>query len=136
MMALIPSLTQDLGGLGPADWRGGAPLLAVTAGILLALLAEVLPAFRPARGAAFVASLGAALFLELQLAFEPVVEPIFQGAFAADRASSLWGLLFVFSGLLAWLYGQRYYKAERAFTAEHDLLMLSSDHIAACTGHQ
>lgn len=126
MMALLSSLPQDLAGLGGADWRGGAPLLAVTAGVLLALLAEIVPAFRPARGAAFVASLAAALFLELGLVFDPVTEPIFQGTFSADRTSALWGVLFAFSGLLAWLYGQRYYREERPFAPEHDLLMLSS----------
>ncbi len=125
MMALLPTALQDMQALGSADWIGGAPLLCITIGILLGLLAEIVPAFQPARGAAFAVSLLAALVFELRLIAEPV-GVVFQGTFAADRTSAMWGVLFVFSGLLAWLYGQRYYKTEKPFVAEHDLLMLCS----------
>lgn len=120
-------LTQELNfqSLGSADWIGGAPMICVTVGIMLALLAEVIPALQVARPVAFVGSLVAALFFELRLIAEPQGQ-IFQGTFSADATSSFWGALFVFSGLFSWLYSQRYYKLEAPFKAEHDLLMLCS----------
>lgn len=124
---MIAALTQTLNiqTLGSAEWTGGAPLLCVTAGILLAICAEIVPALRPARGLAYVGSLLAAVFFELRLVAEPV-GTIFQGTFSADATSSLWGALFAFAGLLAWLYGQRYYREEKPHTGEHDILMLCS----------
>lgn len=124
-MSLALLQEMNIQTLGSAEWIGGAPMLCVTAGILLALLAEIAPVLRPARGLAYGGSLLAAIFFELRIVAEPV-GPIFQGTFLADATSSLWGILFAFSGLLAWLYGQRYYRDEKAHTAEHDILMLSS----------
>jgi NADH-quinone oxidoreductase subunit N len=125
MIALLTETAFKFQELGSADWIGGAPMMCVTAGILVALLAEILPAFRPARAVVFLASLVAALFFELHLLDNPQ-GVIFQGTFSADRVSSMWGILFVFSGLLAWLYSRRYYREEKNFLAEHDILMLSS----------
>jgi NADH-quinone oxidoreductase subunit N len=124
-MILAPSQTLNIQALGSAEWIGGAPLLCVAAGILLAICAEIVPGLRPARGLAYVGSLLAALFFELRLVAEPR-GVIFQGAFSADATAALWGALFTFAGLLAWLYGRRYYKEEKPHTAEHDILMLCS----------
>jgi len=120
---------QDAGlqiqALGAADWFGAAPLVCVTAGIVLALLAEVVPALGFTRSLAFAGSLLAALIFELRLVGEPQ-GVILQGTFSADPVSAVWGALFVFAGLLSWLYGQRYYGAEAPFKPEHDILMLCS----------
>ncbi|MFT7671121.1 MAG: NADH-quinone oxidoreductase subunit N [Planctomycetota bacterium] len=125
MITALITQTQTFQAIGPADWLGGAPMLCVAAGILLAILAEVVPSLSPIRPVAFAGSLIAALFFEFKLLAEPQ-GAIFQGAFSADTTSSFWGVLFLFSGLLAWLYGQRYYKLEAPFKAEHDILMLCS----------
>ncbi len=52
---MIALLNQALSfkALGASDWLGAAPLLCVTAGILVALCAEVIGSFRPARDIAF-----------------------------------------------------------------------------------
>jgi NADH-quinone oxidoreductase subunit N len=125
MMALLTNSALEFQPLTSADWNGGAPMLCVTAGILLAILAEVLPGFKPARHVAFLVSLCAAVLFEMRILGAPQ-GTIFQGTFSADRASALWGILFCFSGLLAWLYSRRYYREEKSFLAEHDILMLCS----------
>lgn len=121
------TVLQDLEiqSVGSVDWYGGAPLICVSIGILLALFAEVVPSFKAMRPLAFVGSLVAALLFEFRLIADPQGQ-IFQGTFSADSTSSFWGALFVFAGLFSWLYSQRYYKLEKPFKAEHDILMLCS----------
>ena len=111
--------------LGQAELHGGAPLLCITAGIVLALLAEIVPAFKPARTLAYLGSLVAALLFELRILGDPQ-GVIFQGTYSADRTSAVWGLLFIFAAILAWLYGTRYYDREAPYKPEHDILMLCS----------
>jgi NADH-quinone oxidoreductase subunit N len=125
MITAILSQDLDIQTVTSAAWIGGAPMLCVTFGIILALLAEVIPTLAAARPLAFVGSLLAALFFELALITDPQ-GLIFQGTFRADSASSSWGALFVTAGLLSWLYSQRYYKLEAPFKPEHDILMLCS----------
>ncbi len=115
----------DMQALTSLDAQGAAPLLCLTAGIVLALLAEIVPALQPARSLAFLGSLVAAIFFELRLIADPVGD-IFQGAFAATPTTALWGVLFCFSAIIAWGYSQRYYKLEAPHKAEHDVLMLCS----------
>ncbi|MCB9913752.1 MAG: NADH-quinone oxidoreductase subunit N [Planctomycetes bacterium] len=115
----------NLEALTSTDLRGTAPMICVTAGIVLALLAEIAPALRPARGLAFVGSLLAAIAFELRLVADPAGE-VFHGAFAASSRSATWGVLFCCAALIAWTYGRRYYKEEAGHVAEHDLLMLCS----------
>jgi NADH-quinone oxidoreductase subunit N len=118
MIALL-----DITALDAADLRGAAPMLAVTCGILLALAAEIVPALRPARGLAFLGSLVAAIFLEVQLIAAPAGE-IFSGAFGATASASLFGLLCATSAIIAWAYSLRYYKLEAPYKGEHDALIL------------
>ncbi len=120
MIALL-----ELQALSGADTNGAAPLLCLAAGIVLALLAEIVPALRPARSLAFVGSLVAAGFFELRQLAEPS-GVIFQGAFHATATTAFWGLLFCAAAFIAWGYSQRYYTLEAPHKAEHDLLMLSS----------
>lgn len=111
--------------LTSADLSGVAPLLCVAAGILLALLAEILPALRPARGLAYVGGLAASIYFNLGLVSEPA-GAVLHGAYAATPTTATWGVLFAVAALIAWAYGRRYYKLEAPHKAEHDLLMLSS----------
>ena len=120
MIALL-----DLQALTGADTQGAAPLLCLAAGIVLALLAEIVPALKPARSLAFFGSLAAAAFFELRQLAEPS-GVIFQGAFHATATTALWGLIFCAAAFIAWGYSQRYYTVEAPHKAEHDLLMLSS----------
>ena len=78
MMALLTQSALDFQPLTAADWTGGAPMMCVAMGILVALLAEILPAFKPARHVIFLASLAAALVFEVRLLGNPQ-GIIFQG---------------------------------------------------------
>lgn len=102
---------------------GISPMLTLTVGVLLLLIVETLPALAKMRPMVFVGSCLAALWCEVLIARDPV-GPILGGTFDADRASALWGMLFIASTLIAWTFGQRYYKTNRTFLGEHDVLML------------
>lgn len=106
-----------------AALTGVAPMVTLTVGVLLLLIIETIPSLTKWRPAVFVASVLAALWAEIGIAREPL-GPILGGSFDADRASALWGILFLASTLVAWSFGQRYYKSNRTFLGEHDVLML------------
>ena len=102
-----------------------APLVALTAGIILLLLLDILPRLGRARPLVFVGSIAAAYVAEVQiLAGAPV--RVFADSLASGPTTALWGMLFLASALIAWGFGQRYYAHERQFLIEHDVLLLSS----------
>jgi NADH-quinone oxidoreductase subunit N len=49
---------------------------------------------------------------------------VLAGTLLADRASAVWGLLFVAATAIAWAYSRHYYAEDRPFQSEHDVLML------------
>jgi len=51
---------------------------------------------------------------------------VFDGTYLADRASALWGLLFLAGTLLAWVASHGYYRENRPFKPEHDALLLTT----------
>lgn len=106
--------------------RALAPLLAVSLGVMVALLAELVPALARARAFVFPGTLVVALIAGLALLSDPVAEPVFAGSYLGDAASAAWGLSFVAAGALAWAFGRRYYREEAPFLAEHDVLILCS----------
>ena len=120
----------EIQGLVSADYFGGAPLFCITAGIVLALLAEIIPGLRPARPVAFLGCLVCAFFCEWRILVDEEVltagGTIFQGTFSADATSAVWGMLFCLSAAIAWAYSQRYYVLEAPHKPAHDVLMLCS----------
>ena len=102
-----------------------APLLAVTAGILLLLVADMVAALARFRGFVVLGALVVAGAFELaHLGGGPGT--VLGGSFAANSTTALWGCLFLISTAIAWSYAQGYYVHERRFLAEHDVLMLTS----------
>jgi NADH-quinone oxidoreductase subunit N len=122
--------TLEIQGLVSADYFGSAPLFCITAGIVLMLLAEIVPGLKSMRPFAFLGSLVAAIVCEGRiLADESILTgdgTILQGTFAANSTSAIWGMLFCFSAVIAWCYSQRYYTLEAPHKPAHDLLMLCS----------
>jgi NADH-quinone oxidoreductase subunit N len=104
--------------------RATAPLLIVSIGIMLALVVDIVPVLAPGRAAVVLATLVVAGASEVSLFAAPQAAPVLGGGFLADRATAAWGLLFLCSALVAWFFGRRYYREERAFLMEHDILML------------
>jgi NADH-quinone oxidoreductase subunit N len=77
------------------------------------------------RGPIVIASIAAAAWLTVRnLATHPGL--VIDGTYVADRAASLWTLLFLASTLLAWLFSLHYYRDEKPFLHEHDVLMLAT----------
>lgn len=105
--------------------RACAPMLIVSVGLLVALLAELVPLHQAGRKLIFPATILLAFFAELALLRDPLAAPVL-GGFLADRASSAWGVLFLLAALLAWAFGRRYYHEEKGFLVEHDVLILCS----------
>jgi NADH-quinone oxidoreductase subunit N len=104
-----------------------APLLALGVGVVAFLLCDVVEALKPARAATFVLTLAVAAFAELEiLRAEPAPGLVFDDTYLADRGSALWGLLFLFGTLLAWLVSHGYYRENRPFKPEHDALLLTT----------
>jgi NADH-quinone oxidoreductase subunit N len=103
--------------------RAVGPMLALAAGVLVLLLVGVVPALRQARGILVCATLLTTLVLVLGVLRRPP-GPVLDGTFNADRIWALWGALFVCATLLAWLFSAHYYREDRPFQAEHDVLML------------
>lgn len=102
-----------------------APLIALAGGIVLLLLADILPAPRGLRRVLVLLTLGVAVGFETTIFRDPP-GTVLAGALQADATTAVWGLLFLFATLIAWLFAQRYYDEEAPFLAEHDVLMLTS----------
>ena len=124
--------TQDLPAVfealfDPAASAATAPMLALGVGLVLFLLCDVIDFLRPARGLAFVGSIALSLFLELRiLEMARVPGAVLDGTLIADRATALWGCIFLAATFLAWLYSIGYYRENRPFKPEHDALMLTA----------
>lgn len=102
-----------------------SPLVVLTAGILLLLVAELVPALAAARPALFVATLVGALWSNALL-LRDAPGLVLGGTYAGDATTAAWGILFVLSTLVAWIYSRRYYRTNRAFLGEHDVLLLAT----------
>lgn len=107
------------------SFAGLGALVAVTLGILLLLLAEILPGAGKLRPVIFVATLLVAFLGELQLLREPA-GPVLDGSYIANQATAAWGMVFLFATAIAWAFGRGYYTLEKPFQGEHDVLMLCS----------
>jgi NADH-quinone oxidoreductase subunit N len=105
-----------------------APMLTLTVGIVLLLMIEILPSLVKARPFIFVGTIvGAAWSLIAISRDDPGY--VLDETFLADQTFANWGLIFLFSTLLAWTFAQRYYRTARegrAFIGEHDILMLTT----------
>jgi NADH-quinone oxidoreductase subunit N len=105
--------------------RAVAPLAALGIGVLLLLLASVVPLLEHGRGLAMVAAIVAAAACEVAIIRAPP-GLVLDGTYSADRTSALFGLLFLTATLLSWLFSLHYYRDDRPFQAEHDVLMLTT----------
>lgn len=102
-----------------------APLMALAFGVVALLLVDILPLPRALRGAVVLATLGLAAGFQMSI-FKNPPGAVLEGSLQADATTAVWGLIFVASTLIAWLFAQRYYVTEKALLAEHDVLMLTS----------
>jgi NADH-quinone oxidoreductase subunit N len=107
--------------------RALAPLMALTIGLLLVLLAGVFPLGRAVRSLLVVASLVVSGVLHANLLLGGKTPgTVLAGTFASTPTTAVWGVLFVLSTLFAWLYSVRYYEEDAPFKNEHDVLMLAA----------
>ncbi len=118
------STAQAAFSFGENAFLAVSPMLTLTIGVLLLLVAEIVAALRPLRALIFAGSLIAALWCELVLMWNPVEEPVFQGTYLADPTRAAWGMLFLASAAIEWAFGRRYYRGHLAFLGEHDVLLL------------
>src|SRR5688572_5802726 len=102
-----------------------APLIALSVGLLALLMVGVLTPARWARGVVVAATFSCAFVLQAGLLHTPI-GVILDGTYSADRASALWGLLFLAGTAMAWLYSLNYYSEDRPYKVEHDALMLAT----------
>jgi NADH-quinone oxidoreductase subunit N len=104
-----------------------APMLALSAGVLLLLGACALRLPRWIGTAAVLLSLGLSFGLEYGLLVgreQPGL--VLGGTLVADRATAAWGLIFIAGAALAWLFSRDYYVEDRPFVDEHDALVLTT----------
>ncbi len=102
-----------------------APILALGSGVLLFLLCDIVERLKPARNFAFVATLVVSgFFCCKNLLNGGGPGPVLDGTFYVDAHTSVWGLLFLASTLMAWVYGLGYYREDKPFQPEHDALLL------------
>jgi len=102
-----------------------SPLLVLCAGAMLVLLADILPGTSALRRPLYLATIAGGIACALR-GFGAPEATYLMGSFHHSHALSAWTLIFLLSGGLAFEFGQRYYKEESAFLAEHDVLMLTS----------
>jgi len=122
------TITDAFAALGTTEARMAlAPMLALGLGVVLFLVCDVVEVLRPARAPCFVLAIAAAAFAEVRiLAGERAPGLVFDDTYLADRGSALWGLLFLCATLLAWLVSHGYYRENRPFKPEHDVLLLTT----------
>jgi len=116
---------EDLKALLEGSFAGLGPMIALTIGIVLLLLAEILPGAGEARPVIFLGTLVVAFLGEASILAD-APGSVLGGSFVADAASAAWGMLFLIAALIAWVFGRGYYDEEKPFLGEHDVLMLSS----------
>ncbi len=106
--------------------RAVGPMAALAVGVMAVLLAEIWRPLRALKPLLFLTALAVSAGL---LVGHMNDEPgrVFEGTFLADRATALWGFLFLISTGLAWVYSRGYYqREEEPFLGEHDALMLTA----------
>ncbi len=101
------------------------PFLAMAIGILLLVVLETVPALFALRPLVFLASLAAAAWAATLTLFGPAISA-FDGTYVASSTTSWWSLLFVASTVIAWVFGRGYYREEKQFEGEHDILLLTA----------
>lgn len=120
-------LIQDI--FSERTFAATAPFVALSMGILVLILAEVLPGLSVLRKLLFVATLGVAGWYAWRTIGREEVWT-FEKTYVANSTTAWWTLLFLASTFIAWIFGQRYYThSEALFEGEHDVLLLS-----ACAG--
>jgi NADH-quinone oxidoreductase subunit N len=102
-----------------------APLALLCLGAMLLLFSDLLPGARNLRRPLFLLTLAGALACAVR-GFSAPEATYLLGSFHHSHALSAWTVLFLLAGLLAFEFGQRYYKEEADFLAEHDVLLLTS----------
>lgn len=102
-----------------------APLAILCLGALLVLLADILPGLGGLRRPLFLATLAGAAAAAVR-GFGASEATYLMGSFHHSHALSAWTILFLLAGAIAFEFGQRYYREEAGFLAEHDVLMLTS----------
>ena len=110
-------------------WLAVAPMIALSAGVCLLLLLDVVagaaPAILRARAPLLLASVVAACAFEIRALGTPAAK-VLDGTLAAGGTIPWWGLLLLASLLVAWGIGRGYYREEQKFLIGHDCLMLSA----------
>ncbi len=101
------------------------PLIALSLGVVVLLLASVFEFAAKLRAPIVLATVLVAGFFTWKNV-ESAPGSVIDGTFIADRAASMWGILFLAATALAWLFSRHYYREDRPFQTEHDVLMLST----------
>lgn len=102
-----------------------APFLTLCVGAMLLLVADIIPGLTALRAPLFLATVAVAAVYEVRLLDSAPIE-LFSQSFASNPKTAAWGLLFLASLLISWCFAQHYYREERGFLVEHDVLMLCS----------
>lgn len=102
-----------------------APLVTLAGGLLLLIVAEWFEPINRLRPLLFVGSILGAAWAEVALLNTPV-PAVLGGTYSADKASAMWGLVFLASTLIAWVHARSYYRKSRPFLGEHDMLLLAA----------
>lgn len=103
-----------------------APFLVLSIGVLVLLLAEVVPGMTTLRKPIFLASIVVAGWYAWQT-IQGRETWAFAQTYVANSTTGWWTMLFLVSTAIAWIFGQRYYTGdEAALEPEHDILMLTA----------
>jgi NADH-quinone oxidoreductase subunit N len=102
-----------------------APLGVLCLGAMLVLLADILPGTSGLRRPLFLLTIAGTVYCAAH-GFGAHEATYLYGSFHHSHAQSAWTILFALAGLIAFEFGQRYYREESALLAEHDVLMLTS----------
>ena len=101
------------------------PMLALSIGALLLLLCGIVTVPAIVRCVVVVATLAVSAAMQVRMLMASEMPgAVLDGTFVADRATAVWGLIFVAVTALAWAYSRHYYAEDKPFQNEHDVLML------------
>lgn len=134
MLAMIQS-TEEVRDLFETTFtsdagRAIAPMVALTAGILVLLVCELFDSLAKIKPAVVLGSILAAGWASAQLWYHVPVEGevtrVLGGTFLVTRQVGVWSLVFLAATLVAWMQSRKYYKVEAPFIGEHDILLLTA----------